>query len=85
MSHLPDVYAIINKTDLPSVDFSQIGETDSNTIRESLDETQFVIKWSNEHEPTFITDGTIVPLQTLTHEQALTLMDTTAWTEEEIL
>ena len=61
---------IINKTDLPSVDFSQIGETDSNTIRESLDETQFVIKWSNEHEPTFITDGTIVPLQTLTHEQA---------------
>ena len=44
-----------------------------------------MIKWSNEHEPTFITDGTIVPLQTLTHEQTLTLMGTTAWTEEEIL
>jgi len=82
MSHLPDVYATINKTDLPSVDFSQIGETDSSTIRESLDETQIVIKWSSEHEPTFITDGTIVPLQTLTHEQALTLMATTAWSEE---
>lgn len=82
MSHLPDVYATINKTDLPSVDFSQIGETDSSTIRESLDETQIVIKWSSEHEPTFITDGTIVPLQTLTHEQALTLMSTTAWSEE---
>lgn len=82
MSHLPDVYATINKTDLPSVDFSQIGETDSSTIRESLDETQIVIKWSSEHEPTFIADGTIVPLQTLTHEQTLTLMATTAWSEE---
>ena len=81
MSHLPDVYATINIADLTNIDFSQVGETEENTIRKSLDETQFVIKWSSEHEPTFITDGTIVPLQTLTHAETLTLMATDEWSE----
>tara|TARA_R110002153_G_scaffold118532_3_gene263293 strand:+ start:391 stop:651 length:261 start_codon:yes stop_codon:yes gene_type:complete len=82
MSHLPNVYAIINIADLPLIDFSQIGEDNENTIRKSLDETEFLIKWFNEHEPTFITDGTVVPLQTLTHTEALALMSTPEWSEE---
>ena len=81
MAHLPDLYAIINIADLPNIDFSQVGETDENTIRKSLDDSQFVIKWFNEHEPTFITDGSVVPLQTLTHEEALVLMATAEWSE----
>jgi hypothetical protein len=40
--------------------------------------TMFVIKW--ETEPDFITDGTIVPLQVLTHEECLELMNTSEWT-----
>jgi hypothetical protein len=82
MSHLPDVYATINIADLTNIDFSQVGETDENTIRKSLDDTLFVIKWSNEHEPSFITDGTVVPVQTLTHAETLTLMATPAWSED---
>ena len=81
MAHLPDLYAIINIADLPNIDFSQVGETDENTIRKSLDDSQFVIKWFKEHEPTFITDGTVVPLQTLTHAEALVLMATAEWSE----
>ena len=75
-----ETYAIINIADLPNIDFSQVGETDENTIRKSLDETQFVLKWNTE--PTFIADGTVVPVETLTHKQALTLMATSAWSEE---
>jgi hypothetical protein len=71
-------YAIININDLDNVDFTQIGETSSETIRKSLDETMFVLKW--ETMPTFITDGTIVPLQVLTHEECLELMNTSEWT-----
>ena len=82
MSHLPDVYATINIADLPNIDFSQIGETDENTIRKSLDVSLFVIKWSNEHEPSFIADGTVVPVQTLTHSEALVLMASPEWSEE---
>ena len=82
MAHLPDLYAIINIADLPNIDFSQIGETDENTIRKSLDDSQFVIKWFNEHTPTFITDGTVVPVQTLTHLEAVLLMGTIEWSPE---
>ncbi len=78
-TRIADTYAIINIADLPNIDFSQVGETDENTIRKSLDETQFVIKWNAE--PTFITDGTVAPLQTLTHDEALVLMASAEWSE----
>ena len=80
MSHL--IYAIVDvATDLPNIDFSQIGETNSSTIRKSLDETLFVIKWNTE--PTFITNGTVVPSEILTHSEVLELMATPEWSEPE--
>ena len=76
------VYAIVNvATDLPNIDFSQIGETNSSTIRKSVDETLFVIKWNTE--PTFITNGTVVPSEILTHSEALDEMATPEWSEPE--
>jgi hypothetical protein len=71
-------YAIININDLDNVDFTQIGETSADTIRRSLDGFKFVLKWVQE--PTFIKDGTIIPLQVLTHEECLELMNTPEWT-----
>jgi len=81
MSHLPDVYATISIDDLNKIDFSQVGETSENTIRKSLDLTQFVIKYESEHEPTFIADGLVLPIQVLTHEEAIELMQTAEWQE----
>ena len=72
-------YAIININDLDNVDFTQIGETSADTIRRSLDGFKFVLKWVQE--PTFIKDGTIIPLQVLTHEECLELMQTPEWSE----
>ena len=78
MSHL--TYDICDvTTDLPNIDFSQIGETSSSTIRKSLDLTLFVIKWNIE--PTFIANGTVIPSLILTHLEALTEMATAAWSE----
>ena len=75
-------YSICNiATDLKNIDFSQVGESSASTIRKSLDETLFVIKYSSE--PTFIKDGTVKPSQTLTHSEALELMSTAAWSELE--
>ena len=79
MKKAAETYAIISIADLPNIDFSQVGETSENTIRKSLDETQFVIKWNLP--PSFITDGTVVPIETLTHSEALALMSTSAWSE----
>ena len=74
-----ETYAIVSITDLANIDFAQIGETDETTIRKSLDDLQFVIKYNTE--PSFITDGTVTPLQILTHTEALTLMASAEWSE----
>ena len=76
---MEDIYAIIDIKDLLKVDFTQVGQTSANTVRKSLDNSKFVLKW--ETMPTFITDGTIVPLQVLTHEECLELMATIEWSE----
>ena len=74
------IYAIVNvATDLSNIDFSQVGETSSSTIRKSLDETLFVIKWNTE--PTFIADSTVVPSKILTYSEALDEMATSEWSE----
>jgi hypothetical protein len=76
---MEEIYAIIDIKDLYNVDFTQVGQTSADTVRKSLDNSKFVLKW--EETPTFITDGTIVPLQVLTHEECLELMNTSEWTE----
>ena len=74
---IAETYAIINIADLPLIDFSQIGETNESTIRKSVDGTQFGIKWDTE--PSFISDGTVVPLQEMSHSEAVALMQTSEW------
>tara|TARA_R100001440_G_scaffold14972_1_gene25494 strand:+ start:62 stop:307 length:246 start_codon:yes stop_codon:yes gene_type:complete len=72
-------YTILNISDLANVDFSQVGETSQNTIRKSLDETQFVIKYNTA--PTFISDGTVTPVEVLSYTEVLELMSTDQWSE----
>ena len=74
-------YTILNISDLANVDFSQVGETSENTIRKSIDETQFIIKYNTT--PTFISDGTVTPVEVLTYAEALELMGTDAWSTNE--
>ena len=72
-------YAIIQTSDLSNIDFSQIGETSADTLRYNLANTEFVIKWNTT--PTFISDGSVVPVSQLTHQEALALMATAEWSE----
>ena len=74
-----NTYAIIDINDITSVDFSQVEQNSADTVRKSLDGLKFVLKWNVE--PTFITDGSITPLQTLTHAECLALMATADWSE----
>jgi len=75
-------YAVINLTDVSLIDFSQVGQTSAGTVRRNLAETEFVIKWEQGHTPTFIMDGSVVPVSQLTHSQCLELMATPEWSEE---
>ena len=75
MSNL--TYNTIAIADLSNIDFLQVEETSTETIRKSIDKTQFVIKW--ETQPSFITDGTVAPLGTYNHSQCIELMGTNFW------
>ena len=79
--HNTKTYAVINLTDVGLIDFAQVGETSASTIGKSLDDTQFVIKWQEGYIPTFITDGTVVPVETYDHHAILELMATPAWSD----
>ena len=80
--HNTKTYATINLTDIGLIDFSQVGETSVSTVRKSLDNTQFVIKWQEGYVPTFITDASVIPLGTYDHHAILELMATGKWSEE---
>tara|TARA_R100001463_G_scaffold82479_2_gene137087 strand:- start:753 stop:1031 length:279 start_codon:yes stop_codon:yes gene_type:complete len=75
-------YAICNiSTDLQNIDFSQVGQSSAETVRRSINDTLFVIKYNAE--PTFIKDGTVTPSRVLSHSECLELMATSEWSEEE--
>lgn len=72
-------YAVVKLEDLDKVDFSQVGETSADTVRKNVLDppTQFLLKWDNE--PTFITDGTIVPVNIYTHKECIELLNSETW------
>lgn len=72
-----EIYSIIKISDLILIDFSQIEETNQNTIRKSVDGAHFVIKYNTE--PTFISNEIVIPLQVMTHSEAVLLMQTSEW------
>ena len=80
--HNPKTYAVIELTDLELIDFSQIEEDSKDTIRKSLDNTEFVIKWQEGYVPTFITDALVIPVGTYDHHAILELMATPEWSED---
>jgi len=73
-------YIVIDiDTQTKLIDFSQINTTSSQTMRRNLANTEAMLSY--QVEPSFITNGAVVPLQTLNHEEALALLATSAWTD----
>jgi hypothetical protein len=80
--HNNKTYAVINLTDISLIDFAQVAQSSASTIRKSLDDTQFVIKWEDGYTPTFIKDASVVPVGIYDHHAILELMATSVWSEE---
>ena len=74
------IYIVIDTdTQTASVDFSQVNTSSAQTMRRNLANTEAMISY--DVEPSFITNGRLVPIQTLNHEEALALLATPAWSE----
>tara|TARA_R110002020_G_scaffold136857_3_gene305511 strand:- start:25152 stop:25412 length:261 start_codon:yes stop_codon:yes gene_type:complete len=81
MDYSDRTYSTILTSEIGNVDFSQVMETSADTVRKSVDETEFVLKWKTVDWPSFISpSGSIVPTWSGNHADCLTLMNTSAWT-----
>ena len=70
-------YAVINLTDTNAILFSQVNQSSAQTMRRNLANSQGLLSY--QVEPSFITNGSLTPLSTMNHEEALALMATPAW------
>lgn len=72
-------YLIIKTAELGTVDFSQVLETSSDTVRRSVDDTKTFIKWEGD-QPAFVANltGTEGPY---TKAEIKTILATDAWTD----
>ena len=73
-------YSVINLSDTDKVLWSQVDQFNAQTVRRNIANTQFIISYMVE--PSFITDESITPIQTLNHDQALTLTNGEGWADD---
>jgi len=72
-------YIVIDiDTQTQLIDWSQVNTTSGQTMRRNVANTEAIISY--QVTPSFITNGAVVPLQTLNHEEALALLATPDWT-----
>ena len=72
-------YAVINLTDTNAILFSQVNQTSAQTMRRNLANTQGLLSY--QVEPSFITNGSLTPVETMDHAAALALLATPEWSD----
>ena len=73
-------YLTIKITKVGNIDFSQIQETGIDTVRKSIDESEFIAKWEGETPETITNIPESDKSAEMDHETALILMATPEWT-----
>lgn len=72
-------FMIFNVSELNQIDFTQVLETSSDTVRKSVDETKTFVKWSGD------VPECVVNLTTkegpYTYEEILVILSTTEWSK----
>ena len=71
-------FLIFNVKELSLVDFTQVLETSTNTIRKSIDETKTFVKWDGDEIPSFLPQLTTGE-GPYSYEEMLVLLQTEEW------
>ena len=72
-------FVIFEVTEISQIDFTQVYETDADTVRKSVDETKTFVKY-NLPEPSSVTALT-TKSQEYTYEEILQILSTPEWTK----
>ena len=71
-------YVIIDASDVSSVDFDQVLQTSTDTLRYSVDGSKALLKYEGD-QPSFLNGKT-----EHNHEEILTILSGDEWTSDEI-
>ena len=72
-------FLIFNVSEINKVDFNEVLETSSSTLRKSVDEQKTLIKWDGE-APEFVTTMTTKE-GPYTYDEILAILATPEWTD----
>ena len=72
-------FMIFNLSELPMIDFTQVCETSSETVRKSVDESRTFVKWDSIEIPSSV-DSLTTKEGPYTYEEILTILSTPEWT-----
>ena len=80
MDYSDRTYSTVLTSGIGSVDFSEVMETSADTVRKSVDDTEFVLKWETVNLPSFISpSGSMVPTWSGSHAECLNVMTGSFW------
>lgn len=71
-------FLILNVSELPLVDFSEVLETSISTVRLSVDGNKTFVKWNGGNEPNFVNLITTKE-GPFTYEEILEILSTPEW------
>jgi len=71
-------YMIFSITELSKIDFSQVLETSSETVRKSVDGTKTFVKWVGETIPSSV-ESLITKEGPYTHDEIIVILSTSEW------
>lgn len=71
-------FMIFNVSELGTIDFTQVLETNANTVRKSVDETKTFVKWDGPIIPQCVQDLTTKE-GPYTYSEMLTILSTPEW------
>ena len=79
----PKYYVIFNVSELDKIDFNQVFETSTETVRKSVDETLTFVKYATDEMP-----SSVASLDTkqgpYSHEEILEILATPEWTNPNV-
>jgi len=71
-------FVIFEVTELSLIDFTQVYETSSDTVRKSVDETKTFVKWEGDNVPTSV-DALTTKEGPYTYGEMLAILSTSEW------
>ena len=72
-------YVVFDLSEVDTIDFSEVMETSSDTLRKNLANTQSFVKYEGDQPPSVVALTT--RSQEYSHEEILTLLAGTDWTD----